>query len=201
MLQQVRCALIVFAASAAFAVPAAAQSAARATPAAARHTAADASFMRGMIGHHAQALVMAAMAATHGASPQVALFARRIIVSQRDEMDMMERWLQDRGEAVPAPAAHAGHAGADDHSMHMPGMLSAGQLASLDRARGTEWDRLFLTYMIQHHEGALVMVQTLFDTPGSGQEAELFGFASGVDADQRAEIARMRAMLKGIRSD
>ena len=161
--------------------------------------AADVAFMRGMIAHHAQALVMAELAPSHGASPQVALFARRIIVSQRDEMDQMERWLQDRGENVPAsPAAHAGtHAAGADHSTHaMPGMLSAGQLAALDGTRGAEFDRLFLASMIQHHEGALVMVQALFDAPGSGQEPELFGFASGVDADQRAEIARMREMLR-----
>ena len=86
--------------------------------------------------------------------------------------------------------------------MHdMPGMLSAEQLAALDRARERTFDRLFLTSMIQHHEGALVMVQALFDTPGSGQEPELFGFASGVDADQRAEIARMREMLRGMASN
>jgi len=200
MVQRIRSLFLTLAAGAALAAPAAAQAPA---PAAAhgamRHTAADVAFMRGMIAHHAQALVMAEMAPSRGAGPQVALFARRIIVSQRDEIDQMERWLQDRGERVPAsPAAYAGtHAAGADHSMHaMPGMLSAEQLAALDRTRGAEFDRLFLTSMIQHHEGALVMVQALFDAPGSGQEPELFGFASGVDADQRAEIARMREMLR-----
>lgn len=200
MLQRVSIALLTLVAALASATPGAAQAPARTTTPAARHTPADVAFMRGMIAHHAQALVMAAMAPGHGVSQQVALFARRIAVSQRDEMDVMERWLQDRGEPLSASAAHAGHARGDDHSLHMPGMLSADQLAVLDRARGGEWDRLFLTGMIQHHEGALVMVQALFDAPGSGQEPELFGFASGIDADQRAEIARMREMLRGMGS-
>ena len=160
------------------------------------HTAADVAFMQGMIGHHAQAVVMAAMAPTHGASPQVALFCRKIMASQRDEIDQMEEWLRERGVPAATAGEHAGHGGA--HAMPMPGMLSAEQLARLDAARGAEFDRLFLTLMIQHHEGALAMVATLFASPGSGQGAEIFGFATGVDADQRAEIERMRQMLAAI---
>jgi uncharacterized protein (DUF305 family) len=173
------------------------------TQAAPRYTAADVQFMQEMIGHHAQAIVMANMAPTHGASPQVSLFCKKILRSQSDEIDLMQTWLRDHGEAVPDPAdphgGHAGHAGMDmsmgDHQMLMPGMLTPEQLAQLDRARGKEFDRLFLTFMIQHHEGALTMVKTLFDSPGAGQTPEIFGYATGVDADQRAEIERMKGML------
>jgi uncharacterized protein (DUF305 family) len=165
-----------------------------------RYTAADVRFMQGMIGHHAQAVVMATMAPTHGASPQVALFCRKILRSQADEIELMQGWLRDRGERVPDPADP--HAGMDmsmpGHEMLMPGMLTAAQLAALDRSRGAEFDRLFLTDMIQHHQGALTMVAALFDSPGAGQTPEIFGFATGVDADQRAEIARMQAMLTTI---
>jgi uncharacterized protein (DUF305 family) len=165
-----------------------------------RYTAADVRFMQGMIGHHAQAVVMATMAPTHGASAQVALFCRKILRSQADEIELMQGWLRDRGEQVPDPKDP--HAGMDmsmpGHEMLMPGMLTAEQLAALDRARGAEFDRLFLTDMIQHHQGALTMVAALFDSPGAGQGPEIFGFATGVDADQRAEIARMQAMLTTI---
>jgi uncharacterized protein (DUF305 family) len=165
-----------------------------------RSTAADVRFMQGMIGHHAQAVVMATMAPTHGASSQVALFCRKVLRSQADEIELMQEWLRDRGERVPDPKDP--QAGMDmsmpGHEMLMPGMLTAEQLAELDRARGATFDRLFLTYMIQHHEGALTMVATLFDSPGAGQTPEIFGFATGVDADQRAEIARMQAMLATI---
>jgi uncharacterized protein (DUF305 family) len=165
-----------------------------------RYTAADVQFMQGMIGHHAQAVVMATMAPTHGASPQVALFCRKILSSQADEIELMQNWLRERGEKVPDPKDP--HAGMDmsmpGHMMLMPGMLSAEQLAQLDSARGTTFDRLFLTFMIQHHEGAITMVAKLFDSPGAGQTPEIFGFATGVDADQRAEIGRMQAMLATI---
>ena len=164
------------------------------------YTAADVHFMQGMIGHHAQALVMANMAPTHGASPQVALFCRKVLRSQADEIEMMQTWLRDRGERVPD--ANDPHAGMDmsmpGHMMLMPGMLSAEQLAALDSARGTAWDRLFLVDMIQHHEGAITMVAKLFDSPGAGQTPEIFGYATGVDADQRAEIERMKGMLATI---
>jgi uncharacterized protein (DUF305 family) len=177
-----------------------AQTAAPAARTEPRYTAADVRFMQGMIGHHAQAVVMATMAPTHEASPQVALFCRKILRSQADEIDLMQGWLRDRGERVPDPKDP--HAGMDmsmpGHMMLMPGMLTPEQLAELDRSRGAAFDRLFLTYMIQHHEGALTMVATLFDTPGAGQTPEIFGFATGVDADQRAEIARMQTMLATI---
>lgn len=167
---------------------------------ASRYTAADVQFMQGMIGHHAQALVMANMAPTHGASPRVALFCRKVLRSQADEIDMMQTWLRDRGERVPD--ANDQHAGMDmsmpGHMMLMPGMLSAEQLAALDSARGVEFDRLFLVDMIQHHEGAITMVAKLFDSPGAGQTPEIFGYATGVDADQRAEIERMKGMLATI---
>ena len=178
-------------------------------PAASRgYTAADVAFMQGMIGHHAQAIVMANMAPTHGASAQVALYCRKVIASQRDEIELMQDWLRTRGEKVPDPRdPHAGmaamHGGMDmpmgDHEMLMPGMLTAAQLAQLDSARGPAFDRLFLTFMIQHHEGALAMVKDLFDTAGSGQGPEIFGYATGVDADQRAEIGRMKGMLEQMR--
>jgi uncharacterized protein (DUF305 family) len=167
-----------------------------------RHTAADVQFMQGMIGHHAQAIVMAAMAPSHGASAQVALFCRKVLRSQTDEIELMQNWLRERGERVPDPKdPHAGM-GMDmsmaGHAMLMPGMLTAEQLAQLDQARDTTFDRLFLTFMIQHHEGAITMVAKLFDTPGAGQTPEIFGYATGVDADQRAEIERMQAMLATI---
>ena len=165
-----------------------------------RYTAADVRFMQGMIGHHAQAVVMATMAPTHGASPQVALFCRKILRSQADEIELMQGWLRDRGERVPDPKDP--HAGMDmsmpGHEMLMPGMLTPEQMAALDRSRGADFDRLFLTDMIQHHQGALTMVAALFDSAGAGQTPEIFGFATGVDADQRAEIARMQAMLTTI---
>ena len=151
---------------------------------------ADVAFMQGMIGHHQQALVMAAMAPTHGASDRLRLFAQKVDVSQRDEIATMTRWLQARG--LPLPGAH------DHASMHMPGKLTDEQLAQLDRARGAEFDRLFLTFMIQHHQGALHMVQQLFAAPRGGQEPELFGIASDVDADQRAEIERMQQLLSTL---
>ena len=150
------------------------------------HVEADVHFVQGMIGHHRQALVMAAMAPTHGASERLQLLARKIDLSQRDEIATMTRWLQDR--RLPLPGEH------DHTTMHMPGMLTDEQLAQLDGARGAEFDRLFLALMIQHHRGALTMVEQLFAAPGGGQEPELYGFASDVDADQRAEIERMQQM-------
>jgi uncharacterized protein (DUF305 family) len=148
---------------------------------------ADVHFMQGMIGHHQQAVVMAAMAPTHGASERIRLLAKKVDLSQRDEIALMKRWLQDRQLPLPDPHDHT--------MMHMPGMLSAEQMTQLDQARGAEFDRLFLTFMIQHHQGALKMVEELFAAPGGGQEPELFRFASDVDADQRAEIDRMQQML------
>jgi uncharacterized protein (DUF305 family) len=157
-------------------------------PPGANYTAADVRFMQGMIYHHAQALKMAAMAPTHGAGPSVQLLCKKITVSQKDEIAMMSTWLKDRNQAVPDPN--------DPHPMMMPGMLTDAQLAALDKARDSTFDRLFLTGMIQHHQGAIQMVKDLFATPGAGQAGEIFRFASDVDTDQRGEIARMQAMLE-----
>jgi uncharacterized protein (DUF305 family) len=168
------------------------------------YTAADVQFMQGMIAHHSQAIVMAAMAPTHGASAQVSVFCKKVLLSQRDEIELMQNWLRERGETVPdsndAHAHAAMHMDMDmgDHTMLMPGMLTAEQLAQLGQARDATFDRLFLTFMIQHHEGALTMVAKLFDSPGAGQTPEIFGYATGVDADQRAEIERMQGMLTTI---
>ena len=156
-------------------------------PPGANYTAADVRFMQGMIGHHAQALRMAAMAPTHGAGPSVQLLSKKIDVSQKDEIAMMSTWLKDRHQAEPDPT--------DPHPMMMPGMLTDAQLAALEQAHDSTFDRLFLTDMIQHHEGAIQMVKDLFATPGAGQASEVFRFASDVDTDQRGEIARMQAML------
>ncbi len=161
------------------------------------YVAGDARFMTGMIGHHAQAVLISGWAPTHGASPSIIRLTERIVVGQQDEIQLMETWLQDRGEPVPDPSSHENHAGMD-HSMHMPGMLNAAQLDSLDSARGPEFDRLFLTYMIQHHMGAIVMVNELFATHGAGQDEPTFRLASNIYADQTTEIARMQKMLAAL---
>ena len=178
---------------AAAAVPAAAQAGGAATPP--PYVAADAQFMTGMIGHHAQAVLISGWAPSHGASQSIVLLTERIVVGQQDEIALMTRWLKDRGEPVPDPShAHAGM----DHGAHMPGMLSAEQLAALDAARGPEFDRLFLTYMIQHHLGAIVMVDQLFATQGAGQDEATFRLASDIYADQTTEIRRMQLMLDAL---
>lgn len=162
-------------------------------------TTADVEFMTGMIHHHAQALVMARMAPTHGASPRLKVLCKRILNGQKGEIALMQRWLRDRDQPVPDVGTGGmgmAHGGAD--SPHMPGMLTAEQLERLDAARGAEWDRLFLTYMIQHHRGAVVMVEELFDTYGAGQGALTFKLASGIAADQSTEIDRMQSMLYDI---
>jgi len=158
-------------------------------------TAADVKFMQGMIHHHAQAVVMAGWAESHGARSDVRILAQRIDVAQRDEMGFMQRWLRERHEEVPDPLEHyaMGH---DMPAMQMmPGMLTTQQMAQLDSARGPDFDRLFLTFMIQHHQGAITMVDQLFASPGAGQELYVFRFASDVNADQNTEIERMRLML------
>lgn len=163
------------------------------------YTAADVAFMQGMIAHHSQALDMCAMAPTHGAGERVSLFCKKVIISQRDEITLMQNWLRDRGERVPDPKAmHTRDMmgmNMDDDSMLMPGMLTTAQMKALDAARGTAWDSTFLVGMIQHHGGALTMVAKLFGTAGAGQTSEIFAFATGIDADQRAEIERMQGML------
>lgn len=151
-------------------------------------TPADVAFMQGMIGHHAQALEMTALLTTRTASADMRKLAQRIQVSQSDEITMMREWLRGHGADVPGEHAH--------HGARMPGMLTPEEMASLAAAEGPAFDRLFLQYMIRHHEGALVMVKQLFATPGAGQDSDMYAFASDVDADQRMEIARMSAMLK-----
>jgi len=159
-------------------------------PEALKATAADIAFMQGMIGHHRQAIEMVELLKTRSQRNDMKLLGKRIEVSQNDEIKMMSRWLEDRGAEVPG-----------EHAMHMPGahmmpgMLTAEQMTALAAATGPAFDKLFLEGMIQHHEGALSMVDDLFKSPGAGQEAHIFDFASHVDADQRMEIHRMRGML------
>lgn len=160
-------------------------------------TAADAHFMSAMIGHHAQALVMARMAPSRGASSAVRILAERIENGQEDEIRTMQQWLADRlqpvPEAVPGPMKMTtdGH----PHEMLMPGMLTDDQMRELDAARGADFDRLFLLYMIQHHRGAVSMVKELFATYGAAQDETVFRFASDVNVDQSTEISRMQQML------
>lgn len=174
------------------------QQAAGARPAPAVN-AADVEFMSGMIPHHAQAVLIANWAPTHGARDDVRILCERIVVAQKDEIALMQTWLSDRG--LPVPAADATHhvmkMGGMEHKMLMPGMLSDEELARLDKARGPEFDRLFLTFMIKHHEGALTMVDTLFESYGGAQDEAVFRLASDIWADQQAEIERMQLMLTG----
>jgi uncharacterized protein (DUF305 family) len=168
-------------------------------------TEADARFMSMMIGHHGQAVEMSRLASTNGASPAVERLAARIINAQEDEIASMQMWLRDRGQPVPLPgdaaAMHhgAGHAGGDagDHA-RMPGMLTDAQLARLRAARGPEFDRLFLSLMIQHHRGAVSMVSQLFASHGAAQDETVFKFASDVNVDQITEIERMQRMLADL---
>jgi uncharacterized protein (DUF305 family) len=151
------------------------------------YTAADVRFMQAMIGHHAQAITMATMAPTHGANDQILRLAQKIDISQKDEIEMMERWLRERGQVVP-DTEHR-------HAMVMPGMVTPEQLAELDAARGPAFNKLFLSLMIQHHYGALDMVDDLFASPGSLQDSDIFRFVTDVGADQRDEIGVMEYML------
>jgi uncharacterized protein (DUF305 family) len=161
---------------------------------------ADVEFMQGMIHHHAQALVMSAMAPANGASPSIQTLTARIINAQRDEIWVMQRWLRERDRSAP-DVADDGTIPGMDHSMHMDmvGMLSPAQLDELRAARGPEFDRLFLTFMIQHHEGAVVMVEELFTVDGAAQDDAVFKIASDIQVDQRTEIARMQRMLDAMR--
>ena len=161
-----------------------------------RHTRADIEFMQGMIAHHGQAITMSGLAPARTSWPPILLLAERITVSQRDEIRLMRQWLLDRHEEAPSgETAPSGHAGGS-HGPLMPGMLTKPELAELEAAKGIQFERLFLELMIRHHEGALTMVAELFGTPGAGQQVDVFNFASEVDTDQRAEIVRMRALLK-----
>ena len=163
-------------------------------------TPADVQFMQGMIGHHAQALEMTDLLKTRTSRDDMKMLALRIAVSQADEISMMQHWLRARGQVAPGADAAGGNE--HDHHMHdatlMPGMLTPEQMARLAEAKGTPFDRLFLEGMMGHHQGALVMVQTLFAAPGAGQDSEIFAFASDVVADQQIEIDRMNAMLKEL---
>lgn len=156
----------------------------------------DVAFMSGMIGHHAQAVLMAGWAPSHGASPQLQEYCHKVVVSQSDEIHLMKRWLEDQHEPLPDSTLMYGRGmpGMSGGPMLMPGMLTAEQLAQLDSARGPDWDRLFLEDMIRHHQGAITMVQQLFNTPGGGKGV-VFQFATDISADQTAEITRMRRML------
>jgi uncharacterized protein (DUF305 family) len=189
----------------------AAMLAARADSARRPYTEADIHFMTTMIGHHAQAIVMSNLAPTRAASPAVQTLARRIISSQADEIVTMQEWLRARHQPVPRVTADGTVSGGGEHAMHgdhhamghgehglMPGMLTDAQLAQLAAARGETFDRLFLTFMIQHHRGAIAMVEELFNTHGAGQDETVFQFASDVNVDQITEIARMRRMLSGL---
>ena len=158
---------------------------------------ADVDFMTGMIVHHAQALVMAAWAPSHGANESVRILCERIIVAQTDEINATKRWLAERGLPFPDTASHQHDMPGMTHAM-MPGMLTAGQLQQLQQARGPDFDRLFLTFMIQHHQGAITMVEALLDTPGAVQDGVIYRFATDVNADQLSEIDRMRRMLAAM---
>ncbi len=163
-----------------------------------RFTAADVHFMSGMIRHHGQALVMAGLAPTHGASPSVQTLCARIINAQQDEIATMQQWLRDRGQTVPeveitgtTMMVHG-----PEYAMHIPGMLTPDQIRELDQARDREFDRVFLRYMIQHHQGAVTMVDELFGTDGAALDDVVFKLASDIQVDQITEIARMELMLK-----
>ena len=161
------------------------------------YTVADVDFMTNMIAHHAQAVQIARWAPTHDAGAGLQRLAERVVVGQQDEIAIMQRWLRDRGETVPDPDSSHNMSGMD-HSMHMPGMLTGPQLAALDSARGPAFDRLFLTLMIRHHEGAVEMVDELFASQGAGEDDTVFRLASDIQADQVVEIRRMQQMLEQL---
>jgi uncharacterized protein (DUF305 family) len=163
------------------------------------YSAADVEFMAGMIPHHAQAVLIAGWASSHGARADVRILCERMVIAQRDEIEMMRNWLRDRSEAVPAADAthHRMKMNGIEHDMLMPGMLTPEELARLDKARGAEWDQLFLAAMIRHHEGAIAMVDQLFMSHGALQDDDMFKFASDLYADQTAEIERMQKMRAG----
>src|SRR3954463_693098 len=164
------------------------------------YTRPDIEFMSGMIHHHAQAVKMARWCPDHGANKSLAIFCRRIDMAQTSEIGLMQTWLKDRNQTVtePNPRGMIMMMGGMEHLMPMPGMLTDAQMARLDSARGVEFDRLFLTWMIQHHQGAISMVATLFNTPGAAQDEVVFKFANDVHADQSTEIARMEQMLEAL---
>ncbi|MCC7124819.1 MAG: DUF305 domain-containing protein [Acidobacteria bacterium] len=158
-----------------------------------QYTEADVKFMQGMIGHHQQALEMAALLPERTSRDDMKLLAKRIEVSQLDEIQMMQEWLKARGQALPDPHAHHQHG-----ATLMPGMLTQDEMMKLSLTTGVEFDKQFLLGMIKHHGGALVMVRELFGTAGAGQDGDIFAFASDVEADQQMEIDRMGALLKEL---
>ena len=174
-----------------------------------RYTQAEVDFMTGMIGHHAQALIMSGLAPENAGSNAIRILAARIINAQKDEIATMQRWLENRGEPVPEvqidglnlmvhiPGQDHDMGGGHDHAM-MPGMLTRAQREELSAARGAEFDRLFLTYMIQHHEGATAMVDEMFATDGTGNDEQAFRLATDINVDQETEIARMKLMLEAM---
>ena len=164
-------------------------------------TTADVRFMTMMITHHAQALVLSALAPTHGASEPVQTLAARITNAQKDEIATMERWLRDRDQPVPTidiDGTALRVNGKSVHGMDMAGILTQAQIDELDAARGPEFDRLFLTYMIEHHRGAVAMVDSLFGAEGAAQGEAAFRLASAINVDQNTEIDRMRRMLSTL---
>jgi uncharacterized protein (DUF305 family) len=175
------------------------------------YTKADIDFVQGMIHHHAQAIEMSGMASTHAASPSVLTLSARIINAQKDEIALMSTWLRDRHQAVPVltsgptnmkmpgmehempmPMPSTGH------DMPMPGMLSPAQMKALDEARGSDFDRKFLEGMIQHHRGAVAMVDNLMNTYGANQDLLIQKLSQDIQVDQRTEIARMQKMLAAL---
>jgi uncharacterized protein (DUF305 family) len=160
---------------------------------------ADVDFMQGMIMHHSQAVEMTALIASHTENQGVRSLGAKISSSQSDEIRFMQRWLAARGESVPMAMTGMPGMGMEMSGQAMapmPGMLTPQQMEQLGNAHGDQFDHLFLTGMIQHHNGALIMVKDLFDTPGAGQDADLFNFATDADNTQRAEIKIMQHMLE-----
>lgn len=175
---------------------------ARADSARTPYTEGDVRFMTGMIGHHAQAIQMSRMAPSHGASASVQTLAARIINAQKDEIFNMQQWLADRQKPWPHVDATGAVHGAGDHEAHhamMAGMLTAEQMRQLDAARGVEFDRLFLTFMIQHHKGAVAMVKELLSGGGAAHNDTVFRLAGDINVDQTTEIARMERMLAQLK--
>ena len=159
-----------------------------------QYVGADIKFMQGMIGHHTQAIEMTNLLATRTGNADMKKLAKRIELSQVDEIKMMQEWLHQRGQQVPTGNEHHTHGAA-----LMPGMLTDDEMRQLAAAKGKAFDTLFLESMIKHHQGALTMVKELFETPGAAQDSTIFAFASDVESDQSAEIARMAGMLKELK--
>jgi uncharacterized protein (DUF305 family) len=161
---------------------------------------ADIDFMSGMIGHHSQAVKMAEWAPSHGASKSLQIYCGRVAMAQTAEIGLMQQWLSERNKPVPAqdPRGMKMMMNGKEMFMVMPGMLTEDQMKELDASRGIEFDRLFLTYMIQHHKGAISMVETLENSPGADQDEIVFKFSNDVQADQSTEIDRMQQMLDAL---